>query len=85
MAMHEGLLQVCAAVGLCDQSGRSVEAAVSRSRRLLTDIHGGQAQLHNKLGDDTFCQFCTMAVSYIKVSSSFPIQTIHGLGSFIPG
>jgi phytepsin len=59
--------EVCAAVGLCDQSAGSAEASVSKSRRLLADIHPG----HSKAGplkDDTFCQFCTMAVSYIKVA-----------------
>ncbi len=54
-------VQVCAAVGLCDQSaGRQM---VSHSRKLLVE--------EQNLGDDTFCQFCTMAVSYIKVSSPF--------------
>ena len=52
-------LQVCAAVGLCDQSaGRQMP--VSHSRKLLVEDQ-------KMVGDDTFCQFCTMAVSYIKV------------------
>ena len=66
-----GVAQVCAAVGLCDQSAGSAETSVSKSRRLLADIHPAQSKA-GPLGDDTFCQFCTMAVSYIKVQP--PIQ-----------
>ena len=57
--------QVCAAVGLCDQ-GRLQTGTVSQSRKLMAE------GLHKdpKLKDDTFCQFCTMAVSYIKVGIS---------------
>lgn len=54
-----GNLQVCAAVGLCDQSGGR-QMPVSHSRKLLVEEQ-------KLVGDDTFCQFCTMAVSYIKV------------------
>ena len=55
-------------MGLCDQTARSIDGAVSKSRRLLSDVHAGQSSVHSKLQDDTFCQFCTVAVSYIKVS-----------------
>ena len=34
--------------------------SVSHSRKLLVEEQ-------KLVGDDTFCQFCTMAVSYIKV------------------
>jgi len=60
--------EVCAAVGLCDQSARSAEGTVSRSRRLLAGVHPAHSQLLAELQDDTFCQFCTVAVSYIKVA-----------------
>lgn len=60
--------EVCAAVGLCGQSLVSREAVVSKSRRLLVEgdlppVHGS-----NKVKDGTFCQFCSMAVGYIKVA-----------------
>ena len=85
---QSGCSQVCAAVGLCDQTARSVDGAVSKSLRLLSDVHAGQSSVHSKLQDDTFCQFCTVAVSYIKVSilNLHPppmyiqaLQQVHGL------
>lgn len=54
--------EVCAAVGLCDQS-TSTRMPVSQSRKLMAE-----GLKKAQLGDDTFCQFCTMAVSYIKVA-----------------
>ena len=59
-------LQVCAAVGLCDQSAVSREAIFAKSRRLLMADEDTKS-----VGDDTFCAFCNMAVSYMKVASHY--------------
>jgi phytepsin len=55
--------EVCAAVGLCDQSAVSREAIFAKSRRLLMADEDTKS-----VGDDTFCAFCNMAVSYMKVA-----------------
>ena len=55
-------------MGLCDQSGISREAVMSNGRKLLSAAAHPRANMQAaNLGDDTFCQFCSMAVSYIKV------------------
>jgi phytepsin len=70
--------EVCAAVGLCDTSRVSREGIMSRGRKLLmqgshlegtqtTGPHGSSSDISG-VGDDTFCQFCTVAISYIKVA-----------------
>ena len=41
---------------------------MSNGRKLLSVAANPHANMEaTNLGDDTFCQFCSMAVSYIKV------------------
>ena len=71
---------MCAAVGLCDQSSSS-QTGVTHSRKLMAE---GLKQ-QQSVGDDTFCQFCTMAVSYIKVIRNKFMDTLHVyLGCTVP-
>lgn len=71
MRMHLGGLQVCAAVGLCQAAARNGVSAnattegTNTARKLLA---GGKAVGGaGGLGDPSpFCQFCTVAISYIK-------------------
>ena len=63
-------------MGLCDQSAFSREAVMAKSRRLLMDSES--AEQKTNVGDDTFCAFCNMAVSYMKVISR-PKQRLYKL------
>ena len=62
-------VQVCAAVGLCQSAagiGANASAATAATaRKLLADASAGAGA--GALGDPSpFCQFCTVAISYIK-------------------
>ena len=81
MLMQSEGSQVCAAVGLCQaaaRDGASANATVdgtSTARKLLA---GGQAAGGaGGLGDPSpFCQFCTVAISYIKARGCGKILTL---------
>jgi len=65
-----GRAQVCSAVGLCSRSAsvaaNASAAGAATARKLLTGRAVGGAD-DGALGDSSpTCQFCTVAISYIK-------------------
>ncbi|KAK9794929.1 hypothetical protein WJX73_010113 [Symbiochloris irregularis] len=53
--------QVCAAIGLCDQTGSQQARSVSRKLQAL-------AGSDTPVQDSPLCPFCTAAVSYVKIA-----------------
>ena len=76
--------QVCAAVGLCQPAaGTTANASIAMAataRKLLAGAGAGARA--GALGDPSpFCQFCTVAISYIKARRSplrGPVQRFSG-------
>ena len=74
--------QVCAAVGLCQSAaGNAANASVATAaaaRKLLAGAAAGAGA--GALGDPSpFCQFCTVAISYIKarcISGGLPVPCL---------
>jgi hypothetical protein len=70
------LVQVCSHVGLCAKSPAvqsQVEASTAASRKLLAAELAAEDRLQDP---GQFCQFCQMAVNYIKVRPCAPTCTL---------